>query len=306
MDAPPASCDDAPAFHDSHVIQGEQAVSDRADTTLQTVLGSCVAACLHDPVRRIGGMNHFLLPDDGHGADMRYASAAMERLVNELLKNGAERGRLQAKLFGGARIMSNLPDIGRRNAESALAFLQKRGHSLQIPEPRRQSGAPGPVLARHGPRPAIADRTARCRREPGDRRRTPESTGRIGGAFLTHDRAAPNRRSKTCLTVSKPEPRREAALVAGLSMALMATVMIFAILELSYEKAREAAELQASTALRVFEEGLAGNSEAIRFGQPMDGHYTATTLGRDPLRVFAGRPRPDQRCHRRAADLLHL
>jgi chemotaxis protein CheD len=56
------------AFHDSHVIQGEQAVSDRVDTTLQTVLGSCVAACLHDPVRRIGGMNHFLLPDDGHGA----------------------------------------------------------------------------------------------------------------------------------------------------------------------------------------------------------------------------------------------
>jgi chemotaxis protein CheD len=72
-------------------------------------------------------MNHFLLPDDGHGADMRYASAAMERLVNELLKNGAERSRLQAKLFGGARIMSNLPDIGRRNAESALAFLQNEG-----------------------------------------------------------------------------------------------------------------------------------------------------------------------------------
>jgi chemotaxis protein CheD len=87
------------AFHDSHVIQGEQAVSDRADTTLQTVLGSCVAACLHDPVRRIGGMNHFLLPDDGHGADMRYASAAMERLVNELLKNGAERGRSAGQAF---------------------------------------------------------------------------------------------------------------------------------------------------------------------------------------------------------------
>jgi methyl-accepting chemotaxis protein len=72
-------------------------------------------------------------------------------------------------------------------------------------------------------------------------------------------------------------------LVAGLSMALMATVMIFAILELSYEKAREAAELQASTALRVFEEGLAGSSEAIRFGQPMDGHYTATTWDGAPF-----------------------
>jgi chemotaxis receptor (MCP) glutamine deamidase CheD len=114
------------AFHDAHVIQGEQAVSDNVDTTLQTVLGSCVAACLHDPVRRIGGMNHFLLPDDGDGATCAIASAAMERLVNELLKNGAERDQLQAKLFGGARIMSNLPDIGRRNAESALAFLRTR------------------------------------------------------------------------------------------------------------------------------------------------------------------------------------
>jgi chemotaxis protein CheD len=132
----------AMAFHDSHVIQGEQAISDDANKTLQTVLGSCVAACLHDPVRRIGGMNHFLLPDDGTGTDMRYASAAMERLVNELLKNGADRGRLQAKLFGGASIMSNLPDIGRRNGESALAFLRNEGipcrsHSLGGHQARR-------------------------------------------------------------------------------------------------------------------------------------------------------------------------
>ena len=115
------------AFHDIHVIQGEQAISDAASTTMQTVLGSCVSACLHDPVRALGGMNHFLLPDDGRGTDIRYASAAMEQLVNALLKAGADRKRLQAKLFGGARIMPNLPDIGRRNAESALAFLQNEG-----------------------------------------------------------------------------------------------------------------------------------------------------------------------------------
>jgi chemotaxis protein CheD len=132
----------AMAFHDRHVIQGEQAVSDEPEATLQTVLGSCVSACLHDPVRRIGGMNHFLLPDDGVGTDMRYASAAMERLVNELLKSGADRGRLQAKLFGGARIMSNLPDIGRRNADSALTFLRNEGipcrsHSLGGHQARR-------------------------------------------------------------------------------------------------------------------------------------------------------------------------
>ncbi|MCU4651579.1 chemotaxis protein CheD [Roseibacterium sp. SDUM158016] len=112
------------AFHDMHVIQGEQAVSDEADATMQTVLGSCVSACLHDPVRRVGGMNHFLLPDAGDGTDMRYASAAMEQLVNALLKRGAARERLQAKLFGGARIMPNLPDIGGRNAEAALSFLR--------------------------------------------------------------------------------------------------------------------------------------------------------------------------------------
>lgn len=117
----------AVAFRDMHVIQGQQAVSDSSDVTMQTVLGSCVAACLHDPVRRIGGINHFLLPDTGDGTDLRYASAAMEQLVNALLKSGAARARLEAKLFGGARILPNLPDIGRRNAEAALAFLGNEG-----------------------------------------------------------------------------------------------------------------------------------------------------------------------------------
>ena len=115
------------AFHDRHVIQGEQAVSNDPGVTLQTVLGSCVSACLYDPDSGLGGMNHFLLPDDGSTTDIRHASAAMERLVNALLKAGARRGHLQAKLFGGARIMPNLPDIGRRNGESALKFLQSEG-----------------------------------------------------------------------------------------------------------------------------------------------------------------------------------
>lgn len=109
-----------------HVIQGEFAISPDPDVVLTTVLGSCVSACLHDPVRRVGGMNHFLLPDGGargDSGDLRFASAAMEQLVNALLKAGAERGRLRAKLFGGARFMPGLPDIGRRNAEAALAFL---------------------------------------------------------------------------------------------------------------------------------------------------------------------------------------
>ena len=114
-----------------HVIQGEQCTSDQPDTVLTTVLGSCVAACLHDPVRRIGGMNHFLLPDDLGTRDLRYATAAMEILVNSLIKQGAVRSRLEAKLFGGSRMLAGLPDIGRRNGEAAIAFLHSEGIKLQ-------------------------------------------------------------------------------------------------------------------------------------------------------------------------------
>lgn len=114
-----------------HVIQGEHHVDDRRDILMTTVLGSCVAACLYDPVRGIGGMNHFLLPDGEVRGDIRHASAAMEQLVNSLLKRGALRARMEAKLFGGARMMVGLPDIGRRNGEAALAFLRSEGISLR-------------------------------------------------------------------------------------------------------------------------------------------------------------------------------
>lgn len=120
----------APMFHTLHVIQGEHCTSDKPDTVMTTVLGSCVAACLHDPVRRIGGMNHFLLPDDIGTRDLRHASAAMEVLVNSLIKQGALRERLEAKLFGGGRMLAGLPDIGRRNGEAAIAFLRGEGIHL--------------------------------------------------------------------------------------------------------------------------------------------------------------------------------
>lgn len=110
-----------------HVIQGDHRISGDPDAVLTTVLGSCVAACLHDPVRRIGGMNHFLLPDMPGAHDIRFASAAMEQLVNSLLKLGGRRDRLTAKLFGGARMIAGLPDIGQRNGEAALAFLRGEG-----------------------------------------------------------------------------------------------------------------------------------------------------------------------------------
>ncbi len=106
-----------------HVVQGEFAVSGDVSAVLTTVLGSCVSACIYDPARKVGGMNHFLLPGGADRDDMRFASASMERLVNSLLRHGAERGRLRAKLFGGARMIASHMDIGRRNGDAALQFL---------------------------------------------------------------------------------------------------------------------------------------------------------------------------------------
>jgi chemotaxis protein CheD len=117
----------APGTRTIHVIQGDHQVSDAPGTVMTTVLGSCVSACLYDAERRIGGMNHFLLPDGSGPRDIRHASAAMETLINSLLKRGARRERLVAKLFGGARMLKGLPDIGRRNGEAALAFLKGEG-----------------------------------------------------------------------------------------------------------------------------------------------------------------------------------
>lgn len=111
------------------VVQGTFYVSRHPDATLSTVLGSCISVCLFDPAAQIGGMNHFLLPagrgeDSGH---IRFGVNAMESLINLLLANGATRGTLQAKLFGGARISANLPDIGRANAAFAHTFLRDEG-----------------------------------------------------------------------------------------------------------------------------------------------------------------------------------
>jgi chemotaxis protein CheD len=102
-----------------HVVQGSFRISDRDGDTLTTILGSCVATCLYDPTVRVGGMNHFLLPDGGKGkGDLRrYGLHAMELLINALLKAGAQKHRLQAKLFGGAAMHDGLRDIGRSNAE---------------------------------------------------------------------------------------------------------------------------------------------------------------------------------------------
>jgi chemotaxis protein CheD len=113
-----------------HVVQGEYHVTEDAGAVLTTILGSCVSACLRDPVARIGGMNHFLLPGvDRNDQDdsVRYGVHAMELLVNSLLARGARRERLEAKLFGGARLLKGLTDVGALNAKFAEEFLRREG-----------------------------------------------------------------------------------------------------------------------------------------------------------------------------------
>lgn len=112
-----------------HVVQGEFVISDEREVVLTTVLGSCVAACMRDPVSGVGGMNHFLLPGAlaGKSENLERGVHAMELLINGLLRAGARRDRLEAKLFGGARMMKNLSDIGAQNASFATSFLRQEG-----------------------------------------------------------------------------------------------------------------------------------------------------------------------------------
>lgn len=117
-----------------YVSQAEcRVVAGDEDACLTAVLGSCVAACLWDPVARIGGMNHFLLPRRHGGgalAALGAGSTAMEVLVAECLAAGASRGLLRARLFGGGRVVPLLSDIGARNIGFARAFLASEGIAL--------------------------------------------------------------------------------------------------------------------------------------------------------------------------------
>lgn len=125
------------AYVDSHfgtraikVPPGKYFVTDDKDMLIVTVLGSCVSVCLRDRVKGIGGMNHFMLPESlspetGFSASARYGAFAMEVLINGLLKMGASRQHLEAKVFGAGKVLNGVGDIGRRNAEFALHYLQR-------------------------------------------------------------------------------------------------------------------------------------------------------------------------------------
>jgi chemotaxis protein CheD len=116
-----------------YVTRGEEAVS--------TVLGSCISACVRDPVRNVGGMNHFMLPEDSStgpnnwldpavGLATRYGSYAMESLINDLLKLGATRERLEIKVFGGGRVLSGMTDVGARNIDFVRSYIQLEGYRI--------------------------------------------------------------------------------------------------------------------------------------------------------------------------------
>ena len=109
------------------VLPGEYFVHDE-DLLIMTTLGSCIAACLWDRERRIGGMNHFMLPDTGGGAadSGRYGSFAMELLINEMMKRGASRTSMEAKVFGGGQVIAGMSslNVGERNTAFVFEYLR--------------------------------------------------------------------------------------------------------------------------------------------------------------------------------------
>ncbi|MGH1462014.1 MAG: chemotaxis protein CheD [Neptuniibacter sp.] len=113
------------------VAPGEFYVSN-SDMVITTVLGSCISVCIHDPVKKLGGLNHFMLPNSGSNDDlsrsMRYGFFAMEQLINELMKYGCRRESLQIKLTGGGEmIRSAINQIGQQNIDFILQYLKDEG-----------------------------------------------------------------------------------------------------------------------------------------------------------------------------------
>ena len=106
------------------VLPGEFFVH-HEDILIMTTLGSCIAACIWDRDRRVGGMNHFMLPE-GTGDSGRYGSFAMDQLIGELVKRGATRSSMEAKVFGGGAVLEgmNTINVGQRNTNFVMDYLR--------------------------------------------------------------------------------------------------------------------------------------------------------------------------------------
>lgn len=129
-------------FHDKEknidivkIFSGDWYVATRSGIMLSTILGSCVSACIRDPVLGIGGMNHFLLPGDNQidsqvSDAARYGVFAMERLINGILSQNGQKHRLEIKIFGGGNVTNNSARIGSQNAAFIRNYLNKEGFRI--------------------------------------------------------------------------------------------------------------------------------------------------------------------------------
>jgi chemotaxis protein CheD len=147
--------------HVVKVFSGDLHVSHAGGEMLTTILGSCVSACIRDPLTGVGGMNHFLLPGDENSDSQvsesaRYGVFAMESLINGILKAGGRKDRFEIKVFGGGNVMNNSARIGSQNARFIREFLHKEGfriasEDLEGDYPRRLHYYPdtGKVMLRH-------------------------------------------------------------------------------------------------------------------------------------------------------------
>lgn len=118
------------------LYSGDYYVTSNIDEMIVTILGSCVAACMYDPVAKVGGMNHFLLPESGvaspsgSGESARYGAFAMEQLINGMLRMGAVKQRIEVKVFGGANVINNSSMIGSKNVVFVKEFLKHEGLAI--------------------------------------------------------------------------------------------------------------------------------------------------------------------------------
>jgi chemotaxis protein CheD len=116
------------------IFSGDWHVSTKPGEMLATILGSCVSACIRDPILGIGGMNHFLLPGDTGAVQAneaaRYGVFAMESLINGILKAGGRKDRLEIKVFGGGNVINNSARIGSKNAAFIREFVKREGFTI--------------------------------------------------------------------------------------------------------------------------------------------------------------------------------
>ncbi len=118
----------------------------RRPAVVRTVLGSCVSACLFDPLINVGGMNHFMLPAGEQDTDLptRYGINAMEMLINEIMKLGGERRRLRAKVFGGGHVL-NIQSVGMAVPERNARFVKEFLATEKIPILSQRLGGTNPL-----------------------------------------------------------------------------------------------------------------------------------------------------------------